>query len=144
MKSSFTYDINLIGYMNTFKQVTGVDAKDCFSLDGTLFFLTEKGKAGLAIGKEGKNILNLKKKLLKDVKIMEHSPEPSELAANFIYPLKPTEIFVSDKDGKKILNIKFARPRERRFLLSQNQEKLKQLKIVMKRYNPEIEDILVL
>jgi N utilization substance protein A len=109
-----------------------------------LIFVTDKGKAGLAIGKEGKNIQNLKRALLKDVKIMEHSDKIEDMVANFVYPLKPDNVFISEQDSKKIINIKFNLPRERRYLLSQNQVKLKQLKTIVKRYSPEIQDILVL
>jgi len=138
------YDASLIGFMNAFRQITGVDAKDCFMVNDTLIFVTDKGKAGLAIGKEGKNIQNLKRALLKDDKIMEHSDKIEDMVANFVYPLKPDNVFISEQDSKKIINIKFNLPRERRYLLSQNQVKLKQLKTIVKRYSPEIEDILVL
>jgi len=138
------YDINLIGYMNTFKQITGVDAKDCFTINETLLFVTDKGKAGLAIGKEGKNIQALKRALMKDIKIIEHSNVIEELVANFVFPLKPAEVSIATQEDKKVINIRFNQPRERRYLLSQNQIKLKQLKTIVKRYNPEIEDILVL
>jgi N utilization substance protein A len=138
------YDINLIGYMNTFKQITGVDAKDCFTINDMLIFVTDKGKAGLAIGKEGKNIQALKRALMKDIKIIEHSNVIEELVANFVFPLKPAEVSIATQEDKKVINIRFNQPRERRYLLSQNQIKLKQLKTIVKRYNPEIEDILVL
>lgn len=136
----FKYDSTFIGYMNFFKTLTGVDARDCFPLDGILLFVTEKGKAGLAIGKAGKNILNLKSKLKKNVKIIETSDSAEGLVANFVFPLRP--ISVSKEENK--VNIKFASSRERRVLLSNNLENLKQLKFVVKRYFPDIEDIIVL
>jgi N utilization substance protein A len=138
------YDVNLIGYMNAFKQITNVDAKDCFTINDMLIFVTDKGKAGLAIGKEGKNIQALKRALMKDIKIIEHSNVIEELVANFVFPLKPAEVSIATQEDKKVINIRFNQPRERRYLLSQNQIKLKQLKTIVKRYNPEIEDILVL
>jgi N utilization substance protein A len=138
------YDIALIGYMNQFKKTTGVDAKDCFVLDDVIIFITEPGKAGLAIGKGGNNIIALKNGLKKNIKIIEAADSPENLVANFVYPLQPTKIFIEEKDGKKLINIQFGASRERRMLLSESQTKLKQLKAIVHRYYPDIDNILVL
>ena len=133
------YDINLLGYMNIFKKITGIDLKDCFTLNDTIIFVTETGKAGLAIGKGGKNIQNLKNSLKKEFKIMDYASNPEMLARNFVYPVKPVSVSVENNK----LSIQFATGRERRLLLSNNQKKLKQLKAIVKRYYPEIEDVIV-
>jgi len=134
------YDAASLGFMAFFKNMTGVDAKDCFFLnDGTLVFVTEKGATGLAVGKEGKNILRLKANLKKEIKIVETAGNPEGLAANFVWPLKPVSV---TRDGN-ILSITFSNSRERRALLSNNKIRLTQLKFAVKRYFPEIEDILL-
>ncbi len=138
------YDTELIGYINHFKKVTGVDAKDCFIINDTIIFITEPGKAGLAIGKKGKNIHDLKNSLQKNIKIIEAASSPENLVANFVFPSQPTNVFIEEKDNKKIINIQFGTSRERRLLLSDSQTKLKQLKAIVKRYYPDIDDILVL
>ena len=133
------YDLNLLGYMNIFKKVTGVNLKDCFILDDVILFVTEIGKAGLAIGKGGKNIQNLKGNLNKEFKIIEFAEKPEKLAENFVFPAKP--VSVSREDGK--LSILFATGRERRMLLTDSQKRLKQLKAIIKRYYPDIEEVLI-
>jgi len=133
------YDINLLNYMNIFKKVTGVDLKDCFVLDDVLIFVTEPGKAGLAIGKGGKNIQSLKDNLKKEFKILEFAPTAEKLAENFVYPAKPVSVTLEDNK----LSIRFATGKERRMLLGDNQKRLKQLKAVIKRYYPNIDDVLV-
>jgi len=134
------YDAALLGFMTLFKNTTGVDAKDCFSLDdGTLVFVTEKGTTGLAVGKEGRNILRLKASLKKEIKIIETAENPTDLVSNFIWPQKPAAV---TRDGN-IINITFKNSRDRRALLSNNKIRLTQLKAVVKRYFPEIEDILL-
>lgn len=133
------YDVNLLGYMNVFKKVTGVNLKDCFMLDSVIIFVTEPGKAGLAIGKGGKNIQSLKNNLKKEFKILEFADDPKKLAENFVYPAKP--VSVSEEDGK--ISIQFATGRERRMLLTENQKRLKQLKEIIKRYHPNIEDVVI-
>jgi len=133
------YDVNLLGYMNLFKKVTGVNLRDCFTLDDVIIFVTEPGKAGLAIGKGGKNIQNLKNNVQKEFKILEFAEDPKKLAENFVFPAKP--VSVSQEDGK--LSIQFATGRERRMLLGDNQKRLKQLKAIIKRYHPDIEDVVI-
>lgn len=133
------YDVNLLGYMNVFKKVTGVNLKDCFMLDNVIIFVTEPGKAGLAIGKGGKNIQNLKNSLKKEFKILEFADDPKKLAENFVFPAKP--VSVSEDEGK--LSIQFATGRERRMLLTENQKRLKQLKEIIKRYHPNIKDVVI-
>ena len=133
------YDAALLGFMALFKNITGVDAKDCFPLDGTLVFVTEKGTTGLAVGKEGKNIQRLKANLKKEIKVMEAAENPTDLVANFIWPQKPVSV---TRDGN-IISIIFSSSRDRRVLLSNNKIKLMQLKAAVKRYFPEIEDILL-
>ena len=125
--------------MNFFKRVTGMNCRDCFILGNSLIFVAEENKAGLAVGKNGKNIQTLKRSLNKDVKIIEYATTPEKLAVNFVFPLKPTKVEIEDN----ILAIYFARGSERRCLLSDNKAKLNQLKDVMKIYYSDIAEITV-
>jgi|GEM_PF-742886 len=142
------YDANLLGYMNSFKQMTNVDLRDCFIVNDHIIFVTEAGKAGLAIGKEGKNIQSLRHAFNKDIKIMEHSEDPLSLVKSYLFPLKPAKVeLVDDKTSTgdlKVINIKFSNARERRVLLGENQTKLKLLKEIVARYYKEISNIIVL
>ena len=60
-----------------------------YYFDNIIIFLTESGKAGLAIGKGGANIKKLKSALKLDIKVMEFAKDPEALAKNFLFPLKP-------------------------------------------------------
>jgi len=138
------YDMSTIGYISHFKKVTGIDCKDCFAESGTIVFVTEPKKAGLAVGRQGENVRRLNRDLKKDIKIVEASGSAEDLTASFLYPLQAQNIFISEKSGQKVLSIQFGSPRERRFLLSDNLSKLKLLKVIVKRYFQDISDILVL
>jgi len=134
------YDATSLGHMNLFKSITGVDAKDYFTLaDGTLVFITEKGSTGLAVGREGRNIIRLKASLKKEVRIIEASDNPAGIVTNVVWPQKPVSV---TREGN-IISIVFPRSMDRRVLLSNNKIKLNQLKFIVKRYFPEIEDILL-
>lgn len=134
------YDLTFIRYFNFFKTITGLDAKDCFALNDTIVFVAEKEKAGLAIGKGGRNIIALKNGLKKSVKIIEAADSPEEFVEHFVFPLKPISV---TREGNK-LSVKFASGRDRRVLLSNNLSNLRQLKESVRRYFPDIEDIIVL
>ncbi len=138
------YNMSTIGYISHFKKITGVDARDCFEENGTIVFVTGPKKAGLAVGRQGENVRRLNRDLKKEIKIVEASEGAEDLVASFLYPLQAQNIYVADKDGRKLLNIKFGSPRERRFLLSDNLQKLKLLKIIVKRYFSDIADVFVL
>jgi len=137
------YDMSTIGYISHFKKVTGIDCRDCFAESGTIVFVTEPKKAGLAVGRQGENVRRLNRDLKKDIKIIEMCATAEDLVASFLYPLQAQNIFIAERDNKKILNIKFGSPRERRFLLSDNLAKLKLLKIILKRYFSDIGDIFI-
>ncbi|MFH0869039.1 MAG: NusA-like transcription termination signal-binding factor [archaeon] len=138
--SVLKYDASSLGFMALFRNITGVDAKDCFLLvDGTVVFVTEKGTTGLAVGKEGKNLLRLKSSMKKEVKIIETADNPASLVTNCIWPQKPVAVTREEN----IISITFPRSMDRRVLLTNNKVKLNQLKFIVKRYFPEIEDILL-
>jgi N utilization substance protein A len=133
-------DVNAIKYMNFFKTVTRVDAKDCMIFENEIFFITEKGSAGKAVGKGGDNIKTLRNSLKKQIKIFERGDSPEDLIKNFVFPLKIQNCALEDSK----LEIKFIKSSDRRYLLGNQQEKLKQLKTVMKRFYPDIGEILIL
>lgn len=137
------YDASILGYMSVFRDITKVPLRDCFTVDDTIVFVTEPGFAGVAIGKAGKNIQSLKGALKKEFKILEHGGNVQEIVTNFCYPIKPIGVQLSEQNGKKVLFVKFSSGRERRFLLSDDKKRLRQLKAIVKRYYPEIEDVFI-
>jgi len=133
-------DVNVIKYMNFFKTVTNTNAKDCIVFDNDIYFITEKNMAGKAVGKGGKNIRALNNSLKKQVKIFEYGDSPEQLTKNFLFPLKIIECTL--KDSK--LEVKFQKASDRRYLLGNQQEKLKQFKAILKRFYPQVEEVSVL
>ena len=142
--TTLKYDLEVLGYMNYFKRVTKLNPKDCFTAGESIVFFAPEGKPGLAIGKNGQNVALLQDKLKKNIKVMEFGDDAEKLIANYVFPLKPASISISERSGKRIIEIKFNYPRERRSLLANTQTKLKQLKTIVNRYHPEIADLRVL
>jgi N utilization substance protein A len=91
---SITLDGDSLRYMNLFETVTQVAARDCIEAEDKIVFIVGRGQLGKAIGKEGKNINQIKKLLNKDIHLIEHSDNPEEFIRNVFsyYDVKKVEI----------------------------------------------------
>ena len=123
-----------------FRKVTGIDCTDCFTINSTAIFITSAGLAGKAVGKQGKNIRNLRDTLKKNVKIFEEAADCCGLVKNYLFPIKPKKCEIVDN----IVEIEFNSSRERRFLLDNQQRGLKELKEILQRYHSEILNMKIL
>lgn len=99
-----------IELMNMFSKVTNVDARDCVLGDSRVYFLVEPGKAGLAIGKNGKNIKKLQNSLKKRVKVFEYSEDDEDFIKSMVPEAKDVNIRgdkaivkISKKDRGKVI-----------------------------------------
>lgn len=128
-------------YLNVFEQVTRVRAKDFFTSETVLFFLTDKGNAKIAIGKQGINVRNLSTSLQRKVKILEWTDNAEGLVRAYLYPVIADSVGVNADKNVEIL-FKFAK--QRRYLLDNKQENLHELLALVKHFHPEIAGIKVL
>lgn len=74
-----------------FERITKVHAKDCLLTDNCDYFLVDPQKVGLAVGKNGYNIKDLRKFLGKPVKVFGYSDDPNTLIRNMIPNIKNIE-----------------------------------------------------
>jgi N utilization substance protein A len=88
------YDTDTIRTINMFESITGVDAIHAIINDDEAFFVVPEGKAGMAIGKGGKVVKKLQRKMDRDVKIYEYSDN----LGKFLNNLVPTDIRGVDID----------------------------------------------
>jgi len=93
-----SFDMETIGYINTFEMKTKVGVLDCIFDDNSIYFLVEPGKAGIAIGKNGKNIKKLQQIFNKQIKVIEYDKEPKKLIENLLGS-KLTSIEVKDSEA---------------------------------------------
>lgn len=138
------YDLGLLRYMDLFEQITRFRPKDCFVMDNTIFYLTDRGKTRIAIGHQGKNIKEMRKALDKHIKIVEWAENPEGLVRSFLFPIRPSELYISDETGSKIINIKLISTKQRRMLLADKQAELGKLKKLINHYFEDISDIKIL
>ena len=90
--------------MSMFQEISGAMAKDCVVDEkmNRVIFIVNKGEMGLAIGKNGQSIKNIKKSVGQDVDLVEYSDDPAELIANSLNPKLVKNIKLTEKtDGLK-------------------------------------------
>ena len=78
------FDTETLYMLRLFEDVTGTEARDCV-LDrnnGSVVFVVESGKMGLAIGKNGMNIKIVEKLLQKHVRLFEFSEDVEKCIRN--------------------------------------------------------------
>ncbi len=96
-----SFDMQTIGLINTFEKNTKVSVLDCIFDEKNIYFLVEFGKAGKAIGKNGKNIKKMQNSLKKQIKVFEYNKKPKKFIENMI-PNSSVEIKDSAKASVKI------------------------------------------
>ena len=91
------FDQELLGIMKILSQLSRARVKDCFLEGDTYFIIVEKGDVGLMIGKGGMIIKKIKERLKKQVKVIEHNPDPVRFVRSLIYPIRAEEIVLEDE-----------------------------------------------
>jgi len=126
----------LIRYISVFERLTGATVKDCFLENNSnkLVFIVNEGVLGLAIGKKGNNIKRVRMVLEKELDVIEYSKDPLQFIRNLLRPMKPQDVYLSEKsDGKKLVNLTLDN-KEKRFLLAKQGERLNKVSEIMRRH----------
>jgi N utilization substance protein A len=98
-----TYDTDMIRTLNMFESITGVDAVDAIINEDEAYFIVPEGKAGMAIGKGGKVVKKLQRKLNKNVKIYEYSDNIGKFLTNIVpADIRGVDINEDEDDGKTV------------------------------------------
>lgn len=93
-----------IRYIALFEKITGAGARDCYedTENNRLLFVVRNGDMGLAIGKGGEHINNVKKAISKSVEIVEYSDDPVIFIKNAFHPIILKNITIKIHDDKRI------------------------------------------
>ena len=93
-----------IRYIALFEKITGAGARDCYedTENNRLLFVVKNGDMGLAIGKGGEHINNVKKAISKSIEIIEHSDDPVIFIKNAFHPVILKNITIKNNDNKRI------------------------------------------
>ena len=120
--------------------MTGVGIKDCMVDDKNVYFVIDKEKIGLAIGKNGNKVKELERLIKKNVKIFEFSSD----LATFVKNLIPNSIEIkirSELENKNIVEIKVERG-SRAIVIGREGKNIKLYKELLQR-NHRIDDLIL-
>ncbi len=113
--------------MAVFEKITKVHARDCLITDECVYFLVDPEKIGLAIGKNGSVIKEVRKIFGKMIKLFGYSDNPKNFIKNIVPSVKSIEI---DND---IITISI--PMEERVtVIGKNGRNIKAIKKILKRH----------
>ena len=119
--------IDSIRTIALFEKVTNVHAKDCLITEDCVYFLVDPEKIGLAIGKNGAVIKEVRKSLGRQVKIFGYSDKPEEMIKNLIPNIKT----MTFNNGSMVISI----PSDDKVsVIGKNGRNIKAIKEIMKRH----------
>lgn len=127
-----TYDTDMIRTINMFEQITGVEAVDALIKEDEAYFVVPEGKAGMAIGKGGKVVKKLQKKLDREVKIYEYSDNIGKFLNNIV-PADIRGVDIDENgDGRKEVEINVSRENKGR-VVGKNGNKIDSIREILAR-----------
>jgi N utilization substance protein A len=110
-----------------FEKVTNVHARDCLITEECVYFLVDPDKIGLAIGKNGSVIKEVRKILGRQVKLFGHCSKPEDMIRGMI----PNTRGITLNDGNIIVSIP---PKEKVAVIGKNGRNIKAIKEIMARH----------
>ena len=110
-----------------FEKITKIHAKDCIMDDKCVYFLVDPDKIGIAVGKNGTVIKEVKRVLNKDVRVMGHSDNVEDFIKNQIQNIKSIQV----NEDSVIISIP---PKDRVTVIGKNGRNIKILREILKRH----------
>jgi N utilization substance protein A len=110
-----------------FERITKIHAKDCLIMEDCVCFLVDPEKIGLAVGKNGAVIREVKSLLKKDVRVLGYA----ETADDFIRAQVPTVKSIEIHDGAATLSIP---SKDRVMAIGKNGRNIKIIREVLRRH----------
>jgi len=120
-------DTETIRNIAAFEKITRVHARDCITIDECIYFLIDPEKMGVAIGKNGAVIKEVRKAFGKPVKLFGYKDNPEGFLREMIPNIKSIDI---NKDS-----ITISVPNDDRVnVIGKNGRNIKAIKEIMKRH----------
>ena len=124
-------DLQLIGYINLFENITKARIKDCFfGKNNVLIFIVQPGELGKAIGKDVYNIKKLAIKLKYKIRVLGFNNDPNVFVKNILYPLNGFEVNLRNDKVAIITEDKVLKGK----IYGRDRSNLKQVNEIFKKY----------
>lgn len=133
-KGDIKFDGNTMQIITLFESLTKARVKDCIEKDDIIFFIVNEGQLGLAIGKGGQKLNQVKERLKKNIDVIEFSADINKFIRNIFHRYKIKNIEM-DKKGTKpvaLINVNF---RDKGKVIGRNSRNLRTAKEIMSRYH---------
>lgn len=123
-------------FIALFESMTGATVRDCIVDEDfdRLIFIIKEGDVGMAIGKNGKNILMLERMTGKKHEIIEFSEDPSQFIKNALKPAKLKEIRISERPDGKTIAVVSVDPHDKGIAIGKNGKNAERIRFLAKRY----------
>jgi N utilization substance protein A len=129
--ANVTYDTDMLRAINMFESITGVDTLEAVIKDDEAYFVVPEGKAGMAIGKGGKVIQKVQRKLDKDVKVYEYSDNIGKFLNNLL-PADIRGVDIEEEEDEKTVEINVSRENKGR-VVGKNGSKIESVREILER-----------
>jgi len=125
-----------IRYMNALDKIAKVTARDCIVKENEIIFVVKENQIGMAIGKNGEKIKEIRNKLGKRVTLFEEAENEKEFIEKALRKFKIEDVSCIEENGKKSMQIEVDAESKQKILNESSM--LRNLKEVLKReYNIE-------
>ena len=129
------FDLKIIGYINTFENLTKTNVKDCFFDENQLIFVIDEKNLGKAVGKNGENIRKLGVKIKQKIRVIGFDSDPVRFTRNLFYPLNGFNI--ENRNGKIVIKTEDRILKGK--LYGRDRRNLKKINDIFKRYFKDLE-----
>ncbi len=110
-----------------FEKVTKVHAKDCLITNNSIYFLVDEKKVGLAVGKNGSQVRELRRMFKKQVRLFGYSDDTETLIRNMIPGLKSIRM----SNGSVIVSID---PHDKLPVIGKSGENINAVREILRRH----------
>jgi len=136
-------DTKGIRCIGLFESSTGAGVRDCVvdNQANKVIMVVNKGDMGLAIGKGGSNINKVKKLLMHDIEVVEHSPDLKEFMENLLRPAYVKSVELLSTNGKQCASVEVL-TKHKGIAIGRDGERIKKVKLLVKR-NLGIDNVII-
>jgi len=98
--ANLTFTEETLGYIAFFQEATRANVTDCFVDGNRLIFVVREGDLGKAVGKGGENVARLRKRMAKEILVVEFSEDPGTFCRNVFKAYDVKKVDIEDRDGQ--------------------------------------------
>ena len=98
--ANLTFTEETLGYIAFFQEATRANVVDCFVDGNRLIFVVREGDLGKAVGKGGENVARLRKRMAKEILVVEFSEDPATFCRNVFKAYDVKKVEIEDRDGQ--------------------------------------------